>query len=312
MSEANKQMTEHSEPIVVGVDGSDDAVNAARWAASVATRYQTSLHIVHALPSIGHSITDTVAAMRASVMSYQRDCAEIFLRCAEDAVRSEHPGLEVTTLSTDIPVDEVLIQTSGSARMIVVGSTDVSAAGALVLGSTTLSVVTHAKCPVVAWRGPNVAPTDSPIVVGVDDSDSAASALDAGFEFADRFDLKLAAVRSWSKRRPVSALAFPFPVDWDAIEAAEWVQLTNKVDRYNMSHIDVDARCFVETSGASAALLRQIEVDCAQLVVVGNRGRDALASAAFGSTTLNLLHHSPVPVMVCHAAHRDRSTSVEC
>jgi nucleotide-binding universal stress UspA family protein len=40
----------------------------------------------------------------------------------------------------------------------------------------------------------------------------------------------------------------------------------------------------------------------AQLVVVGSRGRDALTSALLGSITLNLLHHSTAPVMVCPAA----------
>ncbi|KAA0079372.1 hypothetical protein CIW52_28025 [Mycolicibacterium sp. P9-64] len=40
-------------------------------------------------------------------------------------------------------------------------------------------------------------------------------------------------------------------------------------------------------------------LDRAQLVVVGNRGRPALAAAALGSTSLNVLHHSLIPVVVC-------------
>jgi len=65
----------------------------------------------------------------------------------------------------------------------------------------------------------------------------------------------------------------------------------------------------VETTKPTAALLNQIDVDSAQLVVVGNRGRNALASAVLGSTALNLLHHSTVPVMVCRADGAEGSAS---
>jgi nucleotide-binding universal stress UspA family protein len=35
-------------------------------------------------------------------------------------------------------------------------------------------------------------------------------------------------------------------------------------------------------------------------VVVGGRRRAAVLNTLLGSTSLNLLHHCPVPVMVCH------------
>lgn len=299
-------MTESTGAVVVGVDGSEGATSAARWAAAVAARFETSLQIVHALPSMGHNMTDTVAALRASVMSYQRDCAEIIVRDAVEAASSQYPDLDVTTVSTDIPVDEILIQVGETARMIVIGSPAVTPAGALFLGSTTLAVATHATCPVVAWRGRNVVPTDGPIVVGVDEAHSSSAALENAFEFAERFGLKLAAVRSWSMRRPAAAVTIPLLIDWDAIEAAEWTQLTDVVDHCNQRHPKVDAKCFVETTGPAAALLDQINVDGAQMVVVGTRGRNALTSAVLGSTALNLLHHSPVPVMVCRPAPRPR------
>lgn len=292
-------MSEGTGSIVVGIDGSDGAINAACWAAAVAVKFETSLHIVHALPSIGHNMTDTVAALRAAVMSYQRDCAEIFLRGAFDAVRSRYPDLDVTTESTNTPADETLIQHSKNACMIVVGSAQVTPAGALFIGSTTLAVATHANCPVVAWRGPLTAPTNQPIVVGIDGTPHSELALKAAFEFAQRAGVKVSAVRSWSMSRPAAAVTIPFLVDWDALEAAEWVQLTYMVDRENQHHPEVLASCFVETTKPTAALLHQIDVDSAQLVVVGSRGRNALASAVLGSTALNLLHHSTVPVMVC-------------
>ncbi|WP_123024457.1 universal stress protein [Mycolicibacterium stellerae] len=288
--------------VVVGIDGSDGAVNAALWAGAVALKFESSLHIVHAMPIIGHNLTDAAAAIRAAAMSYQRDCALIFLREAADAVRSHYPNLVVTTESTDMQADEALIGLAGGSRMIVLGNSEVSPAGALLLGSTTLAVAAHADCPVVAWRGTHTAPTDQPVIVGVDRTQRAAVALNAAFEFADRFKAKLAAVRSWSIPGPVAAVSNPLMVDWDARQAAEWTQLTDIVDRCNQNHPDVDATCFVEPAKPTAALLHQIDVAGAQLVVVCSRGRNALASAVLGSTALGLLHHSTVPVMVCSEA----------
>src|SRR5215212_5772961 len=164
--------TENIGAIVVGVDGSAAAMNATRWAAAVATRYETSLHIVYATPRFGPNLTETAAAIRAAIMSYQRDCASIYLREAADAARSQHPDLDVTTLSVNSPVDDALVQFGGHSRMIVVGGSHVTPVGAAFIGSTTLAVATHANCPVVALRGPLTVPTDQPVVVGVDGTPS--------------------------------------------------------------------------------------------------------------------------------------------
>ncbi|RDH78164.1 universal stress protein [Mycolicibacterium moriokaense] len=292
-------MNQDRAPVVVGVDGGDSALSAAVWAGAVAQGYETSLHIVHAMPSLGHNLTDTVAAIRAAMMSYQRDYTEIILRSAADAVRQQHPDLVVTTESTSTPADEALIDSSTTARMIVVGNSDVSAALALFVGSTTLAVATHAACPVVAWRGHQGAPTNQPIVVGMDATDSSKAVLESAFEFAERFGAKLAAVRSWSTLGPLTRVGNPLLVDWDALQAVEWADLTDRVDRVNKRFPRVSASCFVEPSRPHTALLTRIAVDDAQLVVVGSRGRNALASAVLGSTSVNLLHHATVPVMVC-------------
>ena len=268
-------------------------------AAAVAARFETSLHIVHALPTVGHSVTDAVAAIRAAVTAHQRDSAEAILSSAEEAVRSQNPELEVNTLSTDSPVGDVLVQLAKAARMVVVGNEEVSAAGALLLGSTTLAVTTHATCPVVAWRGPNVVPTDQPVVVGVDGTPSSIAALETAFQFAERFNSKLQAVRSWSVFRPAAAVTIPFLIDWDALETAEWVQLTDDVDQYNQRYPRVSASCYVEQAKPAVALMERGKADGAQLLVVGSHGRNALASAILGSTALNLLQHSTIPVMVC-------------
>ena len=51
-----------------------------------------------------------------------------------------------------------------------------------------------------------------------------------------------------------------------------------------------------------AALMSQIADGVHDLVVVGSRGRGAIRAALLGSTSHHVLHHSPVPVLIVHAA----------
>lgn len=293
-------------PVVVGIDGSDGALDAARWAGAVAQRFGVPLRIVHALPSIGRNLTQTAAALTAAMMTYQRDMAAAYLKAAEDAVRAEQPELTVATVSFNEPADEVLIETSRQARLVVLGGKTVTPAAALLLGSTALSVVSRAACPVVAFRGNRATPGDGPVVVGVDDSPAARTALETAFDFAERFGLAVDAVRSLSLAAPVEAgVTIPLLIDWDGVESAELAALTDTVDVHRKDHPTVHTRCFVEPDSPGKAVLKHVADS--GLVVVGSRGRNALAGVLLGSTSLNLLHHSPVPVMICRAHEDDHS-----
>jgi nucleotide-binding universal stress UspA family protein len=294
-------MSDNARSVVVGVDGTQAAVGAARWAAAIADTFAAPLHIVHAMPDVGHLVFDAAAGVRAALITQQRESAETILKSVEEAVRADFGTLNITTTQFDESAQQVLTELSRRAQIIILGCADVSPGAALLLGSTTVAVTTHSSCPVAAWRGDMVAPTDQPIVLGVDGERTGAAAYRTAFEFAQRFGVPLNAVNAWPSHRSPGGFGLPYLIDWDALEAAQWTYLLGSVEPWSREYPSVEVTYFIEPHGASQALLRHVADS--QLIVVGNRGRNLATGTLLGSTSLNLLHHSPVPVMLCHIAN---------
>ncbi len=288
-------------PVVVGVDGSHNSFRAACWAAAIADRAGAPLLLVHSASTAGHFISDAaVIAIRAAAADEQSKVAHDILATAESAVRQSFPQLVVESVVAADSAPNALTRLSLEAQLVVLGVEDVNPAAALLIGSTSLSVATHAVCPVVAWRAVP-APTSAPVVVGVDGTPAGTAALAAAFDFAQRFGAPVKAVRAWSSRVLNDPL-MPLVVDGEAIEAAEARLLESAVQAWSQRYPDVDVQTVVGDAKPARALLdRSVG---AQLVVVGNHRANTFASALLGSTGLNLLHHSAIPVMVCHAQDR--------
>lgn len=283
-------MTDSSAPIVVGVNGSSEALGAARWAGALAERLAAPLHILVAVPMASHSRS---AADRAVAI----DAAEMILLTTAESVRGDRPGLVVTTAWTSIPADETFAAASRTARLVVLGCDDVTATGALLIGSTTLATVAHAGCPVVAWRGAATNPTHEAIVVDFDGLPDDGGALGLAFELADRLQAPLQAVYCWP-HHPLSRMdTGPTEIDWNPTTQAQWHHLDHLLTPWRERHPRVHAMLICEANKASYALL--LYSDNAQLVVLGGRRSGALNRERLGSTALNLLHHCQVPVVLC-------------
>ena len=282
--------------IVVGIDGSLGAIGAARWAGALARRLEVALHIVTATPYPGHNPSDLAMVARAAAVADHRQWADRYLADALEAVHADHPDLPVTTESLAASADDALAAASQSAKLLVLGCDDVSALGALLIGSTTLATLARARCPVVAWRGEAVAPSRRPILVGVDGSGRDGGALGLAFELAERLDAPLWVVHSWSlmgfadKHRPMT-------VDWDANTKEQWRRLNELIEPWHQRHARVNVTRIGESAKASHAL--HIHAKFAQFVVVGRRHGGSHGQRIVGSTSLNLLHHCSVPVVVC-------------
>ncbi|MGK5676486.1 universal stress protein [Micromonospora sp. URMC 106] len=126
-------------PVLVGVDGSEPAELAVGQAADEATRRGTGLVLAHVRPP--DEVTQAAA-----------ESAEP-LATAAAAVRGSHPGLPVEerVLRAAKP-EQALIEASGDAALVVVGSRGRGGFAGMLLGSVSQALVQHAHCPVLVAR----------------------------------------------------------------------------------------------------------------------------------------------------------------
>jgi nucleotide-binding universal stress UspA family protein len=85
--------------------------------------------------------------------------------------------------------------------------------------------------------------------------------------------------------------------------AAELEQEAQEVMRSAVERVpdDVPVTQLLTHKPIRPALIKQIEKGSHDLLVMGSRGRGAVASSVLGSVSHYALHHSPIPVLIVHA-----------
>jgi nucleotide-binding universal stress UspA family protein len=182
---------------------------------------------------------------------------------------------------------EVLLGEARHASMLVLGSRHLTAIGSAVHHSVGGAVAARAACPVVVVRAVAESPADrAAVVVGVDGTHAADTVLAFAFEYASlhRAALRVAlcwrSALMWHVREPERAKT------WLSATVADW--------RQNYPEVDVHP-CVMDDhplAGLQHASPGQ------QLLVVGSRGRHALAGTLLGSVSQGVLHHATCPVAV--------------
>lgn len=285
--------------VVAGIDGSSSAVQAAVWAGAEAARRGRPLRLVqvYTLPQVSAPVAfGTHEQVRAGLA----ERAEEWLAEAKSAVFAAHPGLEIGTAAREWSPVTALIQESRHAELIVLGSRGLGGFTGLLVGSTAVSVVVHAHCPIVVVRGRTPhepPPATGPVLVGVDGSPDSDAALAFACEEARVRGTELRAVHTWSDVLADGMLrAHPLQEDPAAIEKAERDKLAQQIAPWQAKYPDVAIELDVTRGRPVRTLLERGEH--AQLIVVGCRGRGGFTGMLLGSTSQALIAHSPCPVAV--------------
>lgn len=138
--------------IVVGIDGSDTAGMAARWAADEARLRGATLELVSAWELPTSLYASNYAVVTDEIMKDFRKNAEDILADALQEVRTENSDLEVETRAVEGQAAHVLLDASKRADLLVVGSRGLGGFRELLLGSVSQQCAHHSMCPVVIVR----------------------------------------------------------------------------------------------------------------------------------------------------------------
>lgn len=286
-------------PIVVGVDGSESASAAVAWAARAAAALSLPLHIVTVVHIPAFYYTEPYLA--ESFKEELEDTAKARLGSARVHAKQTVDGpLDITTEQFEGKVSQALIDLSADAHTVVLGSRGHGEFTGLLIGSTTSAVAAHGHCPLVVVRGRTLdgqPPTEGPIAVGVDGSESSRAALEVAFEQAAARGASLVAVNVWSDVSVQPSLgASPDDPLWSSIQTGEEVVLSERLAGYQERYPDVTVERVVARDRPVRVLSEFAEK--AQLIVVGSRGRGGFTGMLLGSTSNALLHTADCPVMI--------------
>jgi nucleotide-binding universal stress UspA family protein len=290
-------------PVVVGVDGSAVARNAARWAAREAARRRTTLRIVYA-DATTLPVRSEIPGVRWSKEheAHIREQVAQWLSSAAEAAREQAPEVSVRTASLPGAPDKVLIVESDSAGLLVVGDRGFGGFIGLLAGAVAVKVAAHAYCSVAVVPDvgePLTFPVAGPIVAGVDDPRSAESVLAHAFAVAASWKVPLHVVHTWE--------VIGIDLKWmrarlpeEEVAESEQRFVAEALAGWRERFPDVEVQRFISRGSPTAELLAHAKQ--AQLVVVGARGRGGFPGLRLGSTSHKLIHHSPCPVIVVRDA----------
>jgi nucleotide-binding universal stress UspA family protein len=282
-------MQDHYSPsptVVVGIDGSRSAIDAALWAVDEAVSRDIPLRLVYAIDPTCAS-TDP------------RDTARDLAR-AEVAVRHAFTAVESTDKPVKIEVEilqdrptQALRNGSRWAAMLCVGSAGLKDCVQGRIGSTAAALASSAHCPVAVVRGHDpVHAAQQWVVVEVDESAASDGVLRRAIEEAQLRNAPLRVLTTWQSRftdiHDANAVA-----DGNRLARA---QLDRRLAQWKKRYPGLDVRA-AAVNGSTLSYLAK-NASSIQLLVVGHERPQGVA-ALLGPPGYAALHNAECSVLIC-------------
>jgi len=268
--------------VVVGIDGSKAAIQAALWAVDEALSRDVPLRLLYAIEPDDAS-GPHMAARKLAI-------AENAVRYAFTAVEAAGTPVKIEVEITQERPITALIRASTSAAMVCVGAVGVHHFRPGRVGSTAAALASSAHCAVAVIRSEQTAGRTGLIVVDVHGSIDNGVLLGSAIEEAR---LRNAALRAVTCR--------PNAGDDDAdAERRIRADLERRLARWTKRYPDVR----VETAALHGSLLDDLAANAAsvQLVVVGARDHQGMGEL-LGPSGNAVLHNAACSVLIVDHQH---------
>ena len=267
--------------ILCGVDRSDEAAQAARFAADLAVRVGTRLILLHAVPQPWVSTHSPESNERMREQEAFERAGHLVTVVNPIHIDPAASAERVVEFGQPVDVLRSVAESRGVSHLVV-GSRGQGAVEDLLAASTSGALAREAPCPVIlvpaepaSWSEDSA---DATIVCGVDGSDGSRAAARHAGELAQLLNARLVLATV------IETLGDEAP---DAL-----------VEEIRAGAPDV--RVYFQTLSGVAAdeLLELARRREARLVVVGSRGRGAVKAAVLGSVSSRVVQETDRPVMV--------------
>lgn len=285
-------------PVIVAWDSSQGARDAVTWAARAAERLHRPLRIVYVSNLVQPSYNSEPMTLFPQELTNEQ--IDQILTPARELAQATAPDVPVeATCLVGNPVAE-LVEQSGEAELLVIGSRGHSRFIATLTGSTGVSVASHGRGPVVVVRDLPAAEAHAPVVVGVDGSATSAEAVAFAARYADAVGAPLHAVGALPES-PLGAAELPLPPEYfTEMRERTDAQLHEALGGIRSDYPDLQVHTTVADELPAQALVERAAG--AALLVVGSRGRGGFAGMLLGSISRAALFAAPCPVAVVRPA----------
>jgi nucleotide-binding universal stress UspA family protein len=281
--------------VVVGADGSADALVAVELAAAEAMMRGLRLRVVASCPRSAGG--DAALAARA-------ECNQALA----EAARRAHvgwPDLTVSTLVASGDPAGTLIRESRAAGLVVVGGR--GRGGGPRPGSVCAQVAAHAYCPTIVVPSDAdgmVGMLDAPVLVGVEAAGRDDAAIGFAFEEAAARGVPLRAVHVWSGVPEVGLgcvdpFAYELRTAWSTADRRVAEALAGWAEKY--PQVPVERLPLYDANPAYALVHASAG---ASLVVVGASLRAPVSGQLLGTVTRALIERAGRPVCVVRLTGR--------
>lgn len=266
-----------AQDVVVGVDGTECALGAVRWAAQEAARREAPLRILHAASYLGRR--EAAGPTSPELAAAKRIAAQAYT-----AARHAAPGVSASTELVPGEPATALLRAATDGQLVVIGSATTGAADEWILASVAVRVAAKSPTPVVVVpRQRSGQPVHRPVaaVLGVGDAEDDEPVLAFAAAAAERAGTPLAVLQTRSATAPGG------PAD----DLQEWA------GRFP----DVEVRR-TELPGASASQV--LGATCPTPLLVLSAGHGTLLHRSLDAPHRWLLRHCTSPMALVPPVHR--------